>query len=986
MRGCTFHRGYPLILFSLCGVLSALPARFVAKAVAAPPTPRVQIKGVLIDPEEKLRAAIDQKEGCKGLDPAARKRVAGTLDSLGYKVLGLDCSRGRLTLNVRPWRVIRKIYIKGNWPLFEEEILRRLRFRPGQRLPEGEAFERAKAREEERMKLYLSREGYFDGSLVIHPPRPTSTRHEVNLHVRVMKGRRYKVGEVVAIPAGASGRARRRERDEEPFAISRGEIAKVFRHKIWFYKMSFNTKRFNEDVEKLVKKFHKKGYPGVRVKKSFEVVKGRQPSEAVRIRLRIQQRKRIEIEYQGNVAISKKELNAVLTIYEAGAYDDYELAQSSRKIHRLYQSKGYLQARVSFTRKVGRRQDWIVFKINEGPRFRVKEVQFAGNRSIAAEELRKTVKTRPFPWLGYIGLGEGGYVTQMQLEQDVERLENLYRERGFPEVQVTGELSPDPRLLGRPGALAAAVGAGTAGLGKLYVRFTIKENTRAAVERVHIDGNRVIDSETLLAQLALKPGRAFTTKALALDKARLAQIYGERGYPHAEVRSFEELNPTGTKVTVQLTVQENDPVRFGPVFIRGNFKTRTSVIMRDLDFKQGDLFDIRKIEQSEARLRKRQIFNVVRVQLLGIGTRRSEVPVLVQVEERYDDHGAIEFGVGGSTDNLIFGSLAYTNRNLLGFGTSVSLMGEVGMRIQSGKIHYRDPRLFGSTIIFDAQGYIRNQITERLGEVLTFGGTLSLTRELVPHLKGLVSYEIRRVKHKDELNRPAGVEEARQVDVFTQTAGVGSALIYDRRDNPLNPSRGFRLQGSVLWATRYLGGTNDFIKFNASGQAFIPLPKEITIAFSVRYDHAIPLAGALQLPKVERYYAGGDTTIRGLEQDMAWTEVEETELMPLGGTLYHVKPQGGNIRLLTNFEVQFPIWKESILFGLPLMGAVFFDNGMVTNSFEGFEMSDFRHGLGFAWRLVTPVGFFSVAFPTFLLDPGIGDEIWRVHFNFGFVF
>jgi len=327
------HR-HLLLLPLACLLLTAAPA--AAKDDGAKP-PLVQIQGELIDGRDKLIQALGLARGCADLTTKNRARVTDYLDALGYRILRLKCRGPQVVLDLRPWRVIRKIYVKGNWPLFEEEILRRLRFRPGQRLPEGEAFEQAKARQEERMKRYLSKEGYFAGSLVIHPPRPTDVPTRVNLDVRVIKGKRYGVGEVIAEPAGRRGAGGA----TEPFAIPRAEIAAHFQHKIWFYKQSFNTKRFNEDVASLTRRFHALGYPGVRIKKSFEVVPGRPPDEAVRILLQIQQRKQIKINYQGNHTLDAEELGEALTLHEEGAYDDYELSQSASKIHKLYQSKGF---------------------------------------------------------------------------------------------------------------------------------------------------------------------------------------------------------------------------------------------------------------------------------------------------------------------------------------------------------------------------------------------------------------------------------------------------------------------------------------------------------------------------------------------------------------------------------------------------------------------------------------------------------------------
>jgi outer membrane protein insertion porin family len=976
------RRPQPLGLRTLAiGLLAAAPLAATAAPTPAtrPAAPAFLLEGRILDDKDELARTLGL--GSTPLGKEQGERAARLLDALGYRVQ-IELRGAQTVLKLTPHRVIRKIYMKGNWPLFEEEVLRRIRFRPGQRLPEGAELALAIARQEERMRQYLSREGYFDGSMKIKIT-PTRVAEQVLMEIELNKGRRYKVG-AVSIRRGGRGQAVA----EQQRAIGDPEIAKFFKHHILWYERTFNTAQIREDVEALLKRFHELGYPGARVKEHFRVDPKATDDRAVLITLEIQQRKRIVVSFEGARRVSERELRKVLTLSKEGAYDDFEVGQSVKEIHRLYQGEGYLQARVRFTRTVGATSDTIKFQIQEGPRFRIAQVQFQGNRSVSDADLRKVIKTRAFPLLGYIALGEGGYITDTQLRQDVERLQAHYAELGFGNAKVVGEIAPHPELFGRPAALAGAVAAHTGEDGKIYVRFTIEEGTQVKVERVEISGNTRVDSATLLSQLALRPGRPFTERALSLDKARIARIYAERGHPYAKVPPpLEELSPDRTRASIQFTVVENRPARFGPIFIRGNFKTRRSVLLSDLPFREGDPFDIRKIEEADARMRKRQIFNVVRLQLLGISDEQPVLPVLVTVEERYDDHGVIEVGVGGSTDNLFFGSMAYTNSNLFGFGTSFTFKGEVGMKIQSGTARYRDPRLFGSQVAFDLEGFVRNQLTQRLGEVFTVGGTTTITKELVPNLKALLRYEFRRVSHKEDLYRPAGVDETRQVDVLTQTGGVGPALIYDRRDNPLNPTRGFRVGASMLWASRYLGGRDDFIKLNLNGQAFVPLPKEILIALSVRYDHGFPLRGEVLLPKVERYYAGGDTTIRGIEEDRAWTERVAIPTAPLGGAQsYRIRPQGGNIRFLTNVELQFPIWKESLLFGLPLLGAVFFDNGAVTNSFEGFRASDLRQSLGLALRINTPVGFSSFEY-AWSLDPEVGDDPrGRFHFNFGFVF
>ena len=99
---------------------------------------------------------------------------------------------------------------------------------------------------------------------------------------------------------------------------------------------------------------------------------------------------------------------------------------------------------------------------------------------------------------------------------------------------------------------------------------------------------------------------------------------------------------------------------------------------------------------------------------------------------------------------------------------------------------------------------------------------------------------------------------------------------------------------------------------------------------------------------------------------------------------FRVLPQGGNVRLLHNIDLQVQVAR---FFGFPISVAVFLDTGIVTNSLRGFTVSQLRHSLGLGllrWQL--PVGFISVEY-AIPLDPELGDDpTGRLHFNFGFVF
>jgi outer membrane protein assembly factor BamA len=202
------------------------------------------------------------------------------------------------------------------------------------------------------------------------------------------------------------------------------------------------------------------------------------------------------------------------------------------------------------------------------------------------------------------------------------------------------------------------------------------------------------------------------------------------------------------------------------------------------------------------------------------------------------------------------------------------------------------------------------------------------------------------------------------------------------------PKKGFKLTGSVRVASRYLAyplRSANFVHLHFAGQGLLPLPGNIVIALGLRYDHGIPFGESPVLPKTERFFAGGDTTVRGYEEDRLKTEVVQAELSPYaqGPRVYRLKPQGANIRMLMNLEVMVPIWE---VFSMPILGVLFFDAGTLTNALETLVLDDIKTSVGAALRLVTPVGFVSLEYAV-PFQPGLGtDPTGRTHFNFGFIF
>jgi len=94
------------------------------------------------------------------------------------------------------------------------------------------------------------------------------------------------------------------------------------------------------------------------------------------------------------------------------------------------------------------------------------------------------------------------------------------------------------------------------------------------------------------------------------------------------------------------------------------------------------------------------------------------------------------------------------------------------------------------------------------------------------------------------------------------------------------------------------------------------------------------------LPASQRFFAGGDTTVRGFSLD----RLGAPETLDQNGF-----PRGGNAVMILNAELRIPLWRD--------LGAVtFVDTGNVFARVPDFALSDLCASAGFGLRYRSPIG------------------------------
>jgi outer membrane protein insertion porin family len=987
------------------GVDSDTPAATLAPASTATGAPVIagfEIDGVPPETADRVRGLLlaTFPQGTRFVEsgPADRlgtpigtlPRLRKALDVVGYDALGeVRAAPGGVTLAVhlRPYDRIRYIYVTGNWPLRQDELSRRISIRPGRTLPlPGPERDASLERERERLIQFLRSEGYFDANVRIDLTAHGFGPAAVDLTVRIDRGPDYPVGPVTVVGNKA---------------LPSAEIERTFHHsdfrKLWAGPVPFTVRRLRDDIALVNERYRDIGYPAARASSSYDPERSLdRKNKNVALVIHVNEKKRVSTTFEGNQSKSASTLRDHLTLNERGSYDDYEAASSADAVQRYYQDEGYFFARVTWRReRLSDDEERIVFQIEEGPELKVRAVEFTGNHHASADDLAEVVTVRTFPLLGYIGLGNGGYVTARQVEMDSERLVEHYRGHGFPDVQVRGEIATSRESLGLPGANAAAAATIARGAAGLYVRFTIDEGplVRLASEGFSsVDKGQIPYQATFLTEsLSMRPGDPFRPALLREDGHRLERLMGDAGY--AVATAEPDVERVGDAVRVIWKIKTGPRIRVGPIFVRGNFVTEDQTILEQIPIRSGDYLTTTAFERGQRNLGFLQLFNnATPISFPGKDEGQTVVPMVVEVEERYEQFNLLHVGAGISTEqappdsSLPFGAYlraGYDNRNLLGHGWNLIVAGSWGQSLLRGTANFLDRRFLGTFFRFDIAGQYFQQATVRLGDIQSWGGSIGFSREMYPGVDAGLHYNLRNTTHTEALLRlPGATEKQGSITLGTAVGSVSFNVQWLRLDNRLSPTRGFKLEALTEFAPRSLSfGYADvsFVKVGARSTVVIPLLSWLSLRHGLRYDQGFPMGGESLLPKVERYFAGGDTTLRGFKLDRA--RIEEVQ-SPSGTSLTSVqyRPIGGNLRLLQNIDLQFPI-------SVPWYGAVFMDNGVIADSFDGLSPTKARHGIGVAPLIIKlPIGDLSFAW-AWPLDPGPGDtRIGVLHVNIGLLF
>ena len=641
--------------------------------------------------------------------------------------------------------------------------------------------------------------------------------------------------------------------------------------------------------------------------------------------------------YTQGYKVSRSVLKKEIPVYEENAVDDDLLNEGKRNLLDYLQARGLFDATVDFQKETGADALRVIYRIDPGPVHKLQLIDIEGNKYFS----RKTILSR-LQIQSASAFSHGRYSGSL-LKSDVASLESLYISNGFRNVKIQTKV--DDNYHGSDNRLA--------------VHLQIDEGPQTLVGKFDIIGNRSLKPEGF-SELETEAGQPYSDQKLAGDREKILNRYFNHGFSNAtlDIQTKPSSAQPGRE-DVTYVIQEGEQFFVSQVMIGGLDHTRPYVVQREVQVAPGQPLSQQDLLDTQSKLYDLGIFSQVDTAVQNPEGTDSQKNVVIQIQEAkrytftYDAGLEFETGLPSGTSNPAGSTgvsprvgLNITRLNVDGRDQTLTFQSHVGRLQQRGLLSYEIPKLFnnGKLKIFYTAFY-NNSLDVSTFTSQRLEGKIDLRQQLgnvTPNYSASMTYrfDYRRVKASNFASdfSPAAFS------VFSLPARVGGpgfTFIRDKRDNPLESTKGqyFTLDG--FGASHYVGSQADYgraLAQDSTYYAFGPAKHKLVFARSTTLGleqvyngtRVLPPGACILtnlttscnqdvtvIPLPEVFFAGGGNSHRGFGLNQAGPRDPDSGF-PVGGTALFVNSE----------ELRFPPVT------LPFLGegfgvAVFHDMGNV---------------------------------------------------------
>lgn len=630
------------------------------------------------------------------------------------------------------------------------------------------------------------------------------------------------------------------------------------------------------------------------------------------------------ITWKGNDRIKSKKLQKELNIACDSKFDrqDFNAAFHAVKAH--YVKKGFFEAELDYAVLPldNSNEVDICITINEGRAGSIKNIHFEKFTCEERNCILNMMVTKKYDLLFSFMDGRGVYNDEMILHDQFQII-NFLQNKGYADANVDikiVESCNDDRIV---------------------LCITADRGQRYCFDDITIKGNAIYSTEELMNITPICKGDPYSPDKVHNSLRAITNYYGQCGYIDTSVNYIPEAVEGECCYKIHIDIEEGDKYYVGLIKVIGNYCTQTKVILHETLLVPGEVFNLEKLLITERRLANIGYFENVNVYAVksedGCALPGNYRDVIIEVCET--STGNIGASLGFSTVENLFGSINLTECNfnikglrclsrdglcaLRGGGEYAHLSLSIGAKSLSyglswTKPYFNDtPWSFGFDLDRSVKEYISNNY-----DIRAVGLNLHATYECNAFMRVGTHYRVRYTDvHTDGDQTGESEKEAEASDGMI--SALGYSWRYNTTNHPIFPTRG--LKSRAEFEVVGLGGHSHFLSFAYLNCWYYNLWDKAV--FKLRGDVRFiqPMWGQEldEIPLDERFFLGGDNTIRGYHSYRLGPKFDKPDAKNSGEVkVDNEDPKGGISMQLFSAEICKPLFGCGDVFAFFDVGAL----------------------------------------------------------------
>jgi outer membrane protein assembly factor BamA len=227
---------------------------------------------------------------------------------------------------------------------------------------------------------------------------------------------------------------------------------------------------------------------------------------------------------------------------------------------------------------------------------------------------------------------------------------------------------------------------------------------QATVSRVEIRGAKGLKVDRLANAIGVTAGGEYSQQELVASCSRILRLYGDAGYPWADVQVFVRGDSAGAS-EILFSIEEGRRARVADVSYSGNALTKEAVLARQSGVREGEHFSLSGLEDARMRLATWDMYDEIGDIDVYEDAHPYRVSLLVPVVESkpHSLSGLLGFGPGKEGESRVWGNASFVMKNIMGTARRLEMnWSQSAPAEKSMHFSYLEPWLGGTPVSGEA--------------------------------------------------------------------------------------------------------------------------------------------------------------------------------------------------------------------------------------------------------------------------------------------